>query len=285
MKVSYSRVNTFKQCPYQYYLRYIKGLQTKFNLDPKNALVLGTAVHTGIEKRDVLEAIKSYYSNYPSVTPLMINEAIKLEILVDKAIRELPEGEYELLIEDDDFKGFIDMLVKVDEKQKIWVNSGNVNPITGEVMGYYKEVSQPFETYDLYDFKYSNNIDNYLKSGQLHVYKYWFEKLTGHKIRNMYFVFIPKVNLKQEEDEDVELYRERLIADCEKQEIRIEQVNYDYNKVIEFLLDTKKCIECKDFNKNPSKLCYWCDYRKYCNSDGKEDGNIIYPEETKKEEK
>lgn len=250
MQVSYSRIGTFKQCPYQYYLRYIKGLKTKFNLDSTNALVLGTAVHTGIEKRDVIEAIKSYYSNYPSVTPLMVNEAIKLEIVVDKAINELPEGEYELELNTEDFKGFIDMLVKVDKN-----------------------------TYDLYDFKYSNNVENYLKSGQLHVYKYWFEKLNPTKrIRKMYFVFIPKVKLKQDTYEDIEDYRKRLIAECEKQEIKIEQIDYDPNKVIEFLLDTKKCVECTDFNKNTSKLCYWCDYKKYCQSEGKEDGNIIYPE-------
>lgn len=250
MQVSYSRIGTFKQCPYQYYLRYIKGLKTKFNLDSTNALVLGTAVHTGIEKRDVIEAIKSYYSNYPSVTPSMVNEALKLEILVDKAIHELPAGEYELELNDDDFKGFIDMLVPIDEN-----------------------------TYDLYDFKYSNNVKNYLESGQLHVYKYWFEKLNPSKsIRKLHFVFIPKVKLKQDEYETIENYRERLIAECEKQEINIVPIEYDYNKVIEFLLNTKQCVECTDFDKNKSKLCYWCDYRKYCQSEGKEDSNIIYPD-------
>lgn len=250
MQVSYSRIGTFKQCPYQYYLRYIKGLKTKFNLDSTNALVLGTAVHTGIEKRDVIEAIKSYYSNYPSVTPLMVNEAIKLEILVNKAIRELPTGEYELELNDDDFKGFIDMLVEVEPN-----------------------------VYDLYDFKYSNNVKNYLESGQLHVYKYWFEKLNPSKrIRKLHFVFIPKVKLKQDEYETIENYRERLIAECEKQEINIVPIEYDYNKVIEFLLNTKQCVECTDFDKNKSKLCYWCDYRKYCQSEGKEDSNIIYPD-------
>lgn len=256
MQVSYSRVGTFNQCPFKYKLLYIDKLKTKFNLDPTNALVLGTAVHTGIEKRDVIEAIKSYYSNYPSVTPLMIDEAIKLEVLIDKAIKQLPEGIYELELNTDDFKGFIDMLVEVEPN-----------------------------VYDLYDFKYSNNINNYLTSGQLHIYKYFFEALNPNKkIRNMFFVFIPKVKLKREEDEDDTSYRERLIAECEKQEIRIEPIEFNYKKVIEFLLDTKHCVESKDFNKNPSKLCYWCDFKNYCNSDGKLDGNIIYPEKEKESE-
>lgn len=255
MQVSYSRISTFKQCPYKYKLMYIDKLKTKFNLDPTNALVLGTAVHTGIEKRNVEAAIKSYYSNYPSVTEKMLNEAIKLEVLVDHAINSLPEGKYELELEDEDFKGFIDMLILTDK-------------------------DDDREWYDLYDFKYSNNVNNYMESGQLHVYKYWFEKLFPNKtIDQMYFVFIPKVNLKQGEYEDIEDYRERLVEECKKQQIRIEQVEYDANKVIEFLLNTKKCVECKDFNKNPSKLCYWCDFKRYCESDGQLDGNIIYPAE------
>ena len=115
--------------------------------------------------------------------------------------------------------------------------------------------------------------------------RYYFEKLNStKKIRNLYFAFIPKVKLKQEQYEDITKYRERLIAECEKQEINIVKVDYDYNKVINFLLDTKHCIECKEFNKNPSNLCYWCDFKRYCNSNGEDDGNIIYPKEIKKEE-
>ena len=105
MKVSYSRISTFKQCPYQYKLIYIDKLKTKFNMDPSNALVLGTAIHTGIEKNK-LEAIMYYYSNYPTATPLMVDEAIKLEIMVDKAKQAIPVGEYEVCLSDDDFIGF-----------------------------------------------------------------------------------------------------------------------------------------------------------------------------------
>ena len=127
MQVSYSRVSTFKQCPYQFKLRYIDKLEPLFNLDPVNALVLGTAMHEGIEK-DVLTAIKGYYSNYPSVTPAMVNEAIKLEVMIGKAREALPRGVYEMKLETDDFKGFIDLLVEAEEN-----------------------------IFDLYDFKYSNN--------------------------------------------------------------------------------------------------------------------------------
>ena len=249
MRLSHSRVNTFVKCPYKYKLSYIDGLKTRFNLDPTNALALGTAMHEGIEK-DVKSAIGSYYSNYPTATPLMVNEAIKLEIMVEKAKAVLPVGEYETEIGDDDFIGFIDLLVPVDD-----------------------------DTFDMYDFKYSNNVANYLESSQLHLYKYLFEKLNpGKTIRNMAFVFIPKVKLKQEEDEDISDYRKRLIAECNRQEINIVPIDYNPNKVIEFMVDAKHCIECEDYEKNKSGLCWFCDFKTYCNSNGENDGNIIYPD-------
>ena len=68
-----------------------------------------------------------------------------------------------------DFIGFIDLLVKVGEN-----------------------------TYDLYDFKYSNNVSHYMESPQLHLYKYFYEKQhPGHKIRKLFFLFVPKVNIRQ----------------------------------------------------------------------------------------
>lgn len=253
MRMSHSRVETFVKCPYQFKLRYIDGLKTKFNLDPTNALALGTAMHEGIEK-DVESAIQSYYSNYPSATPLMINEAIKLEMMVDKAKDVLGDrlrtGQFEVEINHPDFIGFIDLLVQVEPN-----------------------------VYDIYDFKYSNNVENYLNSKQLHLYKYFFEQTTGMKVRDLAFVFIPKVKVKQEENEDISEYRRRLIEECEKQEIRIVPIEYDPRKVIDFMLDVKHCIECESYDKKPQKLCYWCDFKQYCQSDGKLDGNIIYPKE------
>lgn len=256
MQMSHSRVETFNKCPYQFKLRYIDGLRTKFNLDPTNALALGTAMHEGIEK-DVESAIHSYYSNYPTATPLMVNEAIKLEVMIGKAKERLggllENGQFEVKIDHPDFIGFIDLLV----------------PVEGES-----------NTFDIYDFKYSNNVENYLESSQLHLYKHFFELTTGKRVRNLAFVFIPKVKLKQDQDEDLSEYRRRLIEECKKQKIIIVHIErYDPIKVIDFLLDAKHCIECEDYDKNPTKLCYWCDYQQYCASDGQLDGRIIYPQE------
>lgn len=192
MKVSHSRVGCFTQCPFKFDLIYNKELKTIFNCDPQNALVLGHAMHTGIEK-DVESAINEYYSAYPIIDDLHINEAIKLRHLIPRVKAILPSGEHEVKIEDEDYIGFIDLLVHVNdaynEDESSWVDFGDG-----------KGLQKPLEyqEYDIYDFKYSNNVDGYMESEQLHLYKYYFEKTNpGKKIRNLYFVFIPKTMIRQ----------------------------------------------------------------------------------------
>lgn len=50
MQWSHSRVECFEKCPFKFKMRYIDGITTDEPTDANNALVLGTALHTGIEK-------------------------------------------------------------------------------------------------------------------------------------------------------------------------------------------------------------------------------------------
>lgn len=251
MQVSYSRVSTHEKCPYQFKLRYRDKLETVFNCDPQNALVLGHALHTGIEK-DVDEAIKEYYAAYPVVKDAHVTEAMKLEYLIPKVKEVLPEGQHEVYIETPDFHGFIDLLVPSE--------------YNGTADGYEDTL------YDIYDFKYSNNVSGYMDSAQLHLYKYFFELTNpGKRIRNLYFVFVPKCMLRQKyqnktnkRDETIYEFRKRCMEDLKSKEIRIEKVQYEPNKVIEYLIATKHCVEDTEYTKNPTRLCDWCEYQLYC---------------------
>ena len=96
-------------------------------------------MHLGIQF-DVKRAIDWYYSQYPIITDEHINEAMKLELVIKIMKEQLPfGGEYEVEINDPDFIGYIDYLVEVEPG-----------------------------VYDLYDFKYSNNVERYLNSDQLY---------------------------------------------------------------------------------------------------------------------
>lgn len=249
MQVSHSRVECFKKCPYQYKLRYVDKLKTLPNYEADNALIIGTALHTGIEK-DVKTAIDWYYSQYPIITDQHIEEAMKLEAIIPKCKAVLPSGIYEEKIENENFIGYMDLLVPVET-----------------------------ELFDLYDFKYSNNVKNYLESGQLHEYKYFFEKTTGNYIRNMYFLFAPKVAIRMKKTETQEQFRMRLKAELKDKEPQLVEVPFNPNKVSNFIADVAELEAVKTFEKTPSRLCDWCEYKQFCQEG---DTTMILPNNERK---
>lgn len=210
--------------------------------DPANALVLGLALHTGLEK-GVQPAIDEYYAAYPIITDLHINEAMKLEALIPKAKALLPEGRHEVEIKHPHFTGFIDLLTPVPAFR------GEAAP----------------NLFDLWDFKYTGNGSRYLDSNQLHLYKYFFEITNpGAKIRNLNYLIIPKTKIRQKKTETLTDFRRRLESELSKMEPEILTVPYDPAKVIDFTLSIKEMMEETEFPKNPSYLCNWCDYQDYC---------------------
>ena len=138
--LGYSAVSTFENCPYQYKLRYIDNVEMLDEYEPSDALKIGTALHRGIET-DVPTAIQEYFNSYPIITDAHITEAIKLETMIPKVKAVIPEGQHEVFFEWGVFKGTIDLLVD---------NSDG--------------------TYSIYDFKYSNSVERYMQSAQLHIY-------------------------------------------------------------------------------------------------------------------
>lgn len=256
MKFSYSRVSCFANCPYQYKLRYIDKLKTISDQEATNALYLGTAIHEAFETGDVNAAIESYRSNYTMLTDAHINEEIKLEYLIPKVLEILPDGECEIEISTDEFIGYIDRLV----------------PLYTDEDG--------IKHYEIWDYKYSNNIDNYLKSGQLHLYKYYFELTHPNTVVDaLKYVFIPKVNIRQKlkakPPETLQEFRARLQEHLEASEIKIVEVPYCSESITQFQECCQILKEVKDFPKNPTRLCNWCEYQEYCESDGKCDWMIL----------
>lgn len=205
-------------------------------MEPDNALILGTALHTGIEE-GVEQALDFYTSSFPILTDDHIHEMMKLEALIPKAKALLPPGgTFELPIGNADFIGFMDYLAPVDEG-----------------------------TFDLYDFKYSSNSKSYMVSGQLHEYKYFYE-LThpGHRIRNIYFLFVPKVKIRQKKTETLAQFRDRLREALNMAEPWLEQVPFNLYKVVDFLTDAKHMVEETEFQKHPNHFCGWCEYEEFC---------------------
>jgi phage nucleotide-binding protein len=218
-------------------LKYLDKLETVPADNADNALYLGTAMHLCLQE-SIKAGIDNYYSNYNIIDDTIISEAVKLELIARKARAIVPaDGIAEYEIDDDDYKGFIDWLVPVSDTE-----------------------------YDLYDFKYcsANSASKYSESDQLHLYKYYFEKHSDKKIKNLFFVIIPKTGIRLKKDETLDEFRLRIKSECEKIEPYLLQVEYRPEKVIEFLTCAKRCIECTDFVKNEGNLCRWCEYELFC---------------------
>ncbi len=247
MQVSHSRVECFEGCPFKYRLKYVENLRTVKADNPDNALFLGTALHTGLEK-NVEAAIQEYYMQFPVITDAHVNEAIKLELMIPKAAAMIPKGFNEVEISDDDFKGFIDLLAPVTSDTRLG--------------GEYQELPN---VYDIYDFKYSNNVSHYKESVQIHLYKYFYEKLNpGKKIRKLVYLCVPKVNSKQKKDESLKDFRSRIQEECRNAEPKLVEVEYDQSKVIDWLFQVKHMTEAIEFPQKRSWLCRYCEYKDYC---------------------
>ena len=243
MRFSYSRIGCFANCPYQYKLKYIDKLQTIPETNADNALYLGLALHKGIETGSVEAGLNEYRSHFNIITDEHINYLMQLEYQIPRVIDLLPQGgEHELEIKTDDFVGYIDY-------------------VCGDT---------------LYDFKFSNNIDNYLKSPQLSIYKHYLELVRPDiKINHLKYVFVPKIAIRQKHKanppETIYEFRQRLQEYLDASEIKVIEVNYDNESISHFQGCCQQLRLVKEFPKNNTKLCDWCDFKAYCESDGQID--------------
>lgn len=243
MRFSYSKVSSFTQCPYKWQLHYLQKYRTIPDTNADNALWLGLGLHKGIETGRAELGVAEYKSHFNVITDEIINYAIQLEYQIPRVIELLPSsGEHELAIETDEFTGFIDY-------------------ICGDT---------------LYDFKFSNNVDNYLTSPQLSIYKYYIEKIRPDiKINHLKYVFVPKMQIRQKfkakPPETINEFRTRLREQLKASEIRVIEVNYDSDSISQFHDCCQYLKTVNSFPKNPTKLCGWCEFQEYCESNGQID--------------
>ena len=246
MRFSYSNISTFSQCPYRWYLQYKERLKTLPETNADNPLWLGLGLHKGIEC-GTEAGIDEYKSHFNIITDDHLNWITQLEYQIPRVIELLPEGgEHELEIKTDEFVGYIDY-------------------VCGDT---------------LYDFKFSNNIDNYLNSPQLSIYKHYLVLVRPDiKINHLKYVFVPKIQIRQKmkakPPETIVEFRNRLKEHLDASEIKVIEVNYDSATISQFEECCQLLKTVKEFPKNPTRLCNWCQYQRYCESDGEVDWIIV----------
>lgn len=236
MQYSHSKVECHISCPYKYKLRYVDKLKTIPDYSADNALICGNTIHMGAEK-DLKSALDFYYSNYTIITDRHVEEVMKFEYLIPKIhelLADINVYKKEFRINTPRFIGIVDLITKNDD--------GSV---------------------DVFDYKYSNNYDKYSESPQLHLYKYFLEQI-GFKVRKLGFIFIPKVSIRQKQEETLYQFRKRLDQELKDSKIKIMEIKYDASKVIEYMDSIINITEDDKYKKNPTGYCSWCDYENYC---------------------
>lgn len=236
MKVSYSRIDCFNQCPKKYDFRYNQKLEVIPEQAADNPLWIGSALHKGIETTPQ-EGVENYLSNFYLLTDQIVNWSMQIEHWCPIVKDQLPNGKHEVEISDDSFVGYIDYL--------------------GE------------DT--IFDFKFTvpKNYPKYLESKQLHLYKYFLEKNNPDvEVKHLKYIFIPKCLIRQKKTESIMQFRDRLLSEMDNLNLEIAEVPYDPTKVQSFLEDCERLKGASDFPKNESRLCDYCEYKWYCQSDG-----------------
>ena len=238
--VSFSRITTYTNCPYKYKLQYIDGLETIFDCEAQNALVLGTAMHECVEL-GVDRAVEHYIAQYPVLTDAIIDETIKLKCLgqkLENLVYEYGDPIFEAECQYKGFLGYLDALVPAQNDHE-WI---------------------------LFDFKYSNNTEKYAESPQIAIYKWLFEHVyPEEKIVSAAYICVPKTQIRQKKTEDKYQFRQRLLATLDDMQPKIVWVDCDDTaKAFELYADAIEMLQADDFPKVPTKLCDWCDYQEFC---------------------
>lgn len=247
MRFSYSRVGCYASCPRKYKYQYIDHLKTIPETNADNALYLGLALHKGIETGSVDEALAEYKRHYNIIEDEHINWMIQLEYQIPKVLDILPPGgEHEIELKTDQFVGYVDY-------------------VAGDT---------------IYDFKFSNNVDNYLKSPQLSIYKHYLKQVRPElDINHLKYIFIPKVNIRQrfkaKTPETIYEFRNRLREELEATRVQVVEVEHDEGSVQDFKDCCTFVANTTNFPKNETNLCNWCGFKEYCQSDGEVDYMIL----------
>lgn len=92
---------------------------------------------------------------------------------------------------------------------------------------------------------------------------------------------VPKVKIKQKQTEYLAQFRNQIRSELANLQPELIKIEYNPNKVIEFLITVKSLLEAKKFPKNESYLCNWCEFQEYC----KEGVDFMLLPENKRREK
>lgn len=230
---SYSRVDTFVKCPKKFEFKYVKEIEVDVDLVEDSPLLLGKCMDAGLE-HGVRAALDYYDSQFPYLSQKKVWETLKLEYWIKRLRPHFKDGQFQIALETDYYKGFAD-----------WYKDGH-----------------------LVDFKYANpkNADIYRTSPQLHLYCDIMRR-QGYEVKDLTYVVIPKTFIREKKTESPAMFRTRLLETLDSLEPILIKVDFNPDYIYEFSrnIDRIKIATLnEEYPAKPSKLCDWCEYKDFC---------------------
>lgn len=223
-KYSYSQISTIYKDPYSYFVEYVQKLK---KIENKHYFVAGNIVHKGLELWDNDKLIE-YIDNISTQEQKTEIEMFKARVTAKYLTENNPELKMDL--------------------NEVAINK---NELFGYVDGLKKNLDG---TYDLYEFKYSANVDNYeLKKDynyQVQLYAYFLEK-EGYKIKNIYLIAIRKLAIRQKKDETYVQFMDRYEQELSKLDFVYKKIEIakNYQPALNWFDNGIKLINFYEINK------------------------------------
>jgi hypothetical protein len=279
IKLSFSKISTYVDCPRKYFLSYVCNLGTGSSPHMSN----GSAIHKcnedfvdwPEEKKTYENLVKYYYEILPDIDKdNLVHESFEDNIIVNplfeqkalKALKSFYEDYTENKYQQPESGRYAfhgpnrkDITPKV-LLQEQWFNIKTKD--SHEIRGLIDRVDEEIGGEHIVDYKSGQSRATYkamqdpldLKSMQLSIYSLARYKETGKiPIKSSFFYLEPLKNNKKQTGE----YRtapQRTLEQLEK----VEEFINDIGNEIESRL------EKKDFPIGDSPMCYWCDFKDKC---------------------
>jgi len=250
MKMSFSKINTFEQCPLKFQYQYVNRYPTS----KSPALLLGQTVHESLNlffnynrDRRTVKLLQKIFREEWKKERNKLRKSGELEI--DKKT-EAEYGRRGLVMLENFYKS--SMNADPDQREEFAeaelkppAGKGQESiPFLGRVDRFDKVVVNGTEGFRVVDYKTGKFNERYLDFIQLFSYA-WLMSTQGFKVLSAAYYYLEP---------------DRIVEKRVSEEVFVKT----QKNLLERSLPVYKALETGEFAPTPSKLCPWCDFQKLC---------------------
>jgi putative RecB family exonuclease len=243
MKMSYSKLSTFEQCPLKFKFQYVN----RFPTASSPALLLGQTIHSALDKyfsfsedRRSLSILKNLFRSEWKMERNKLREQGNLDM--DKET-EIEHGKRGLIMLENFYSSSLNY-EPVEREEFVEAELKDGMPFLGRIDRLDKVRIDGREGFKVVDYKTGKLSERFIDFIQLFTYA-WLMNEQGHRVIFSAFYYLEQNKLI-----------EKPLNDTIYEQTR--------NKLIEKCLPVYEALETDTFEPKESALCPYCDYVRMC---------------------